>query len=61
MSLENWEGKVILYLLTSQEYMRDEVNFTFTLICILKVILRKRLLQKEKKLLSAEFSEEAKE
>ena len=61
MSLENWEGKVILYLLTSQEYMSDEVNFTFTLICILKVILRKRLLQKEKKLLSAEFSEEAKE
>jgi len=61
MSLENWEGKVILYLLTSQEYMSDEVNFTFTLICILKVILWKRLLQKEKKLLSAEFSEEAKE
>ena len=61
MSLENWEGKVILYLLTSQEYMSDEVNFTFTLICILKVILRKRLLQKEKKLLSAEFSEEAKQ
>lgn len=52
---------MILYLLTSQEYMSDEVNFTFTLICILKVILWKRLLQKEKKLLSAEFSEEAKE